>query len=111
MEPELIKALHFSDYTDIDFRGENGNAVEVYVAYYATQAKGESIHTPATCLPGNGWVFKESGTVALPISGGGGDTVSVKRDLIQKYDTTDTRLLLVSPARSHPDKFVAAKIL
>lgn len=86
MNPEVIKELHFTDYTDIGFQDVKTGVVEIYVAYYASQRKGESIHTPATCLPGNGWVFRKSGTVVLPVPGGGGETVTVDRDLIQKYD-------------------------
>lgn len=82
---DTIRELHFSDYMNINFRDAKGNVVEFYVAYYASQSKGKSIHSPATCLPGNGWVFKQSGAVELPLDG---RAVSVKRDLIKKYNST-----------------------
>ena len=67
----------FRSYVDKQGRGLN-----FYVAYYESQRKGESIHSPATCLRGGGWVFKEDGDAFVGFDGGGGMPVS--RALIQK---------------------------
>jgi EpsI family protein len=32
-----------------------GHVVNFYSAYYASQRKGESVHSPRSCLPGGGW--------------------------------------------------------
>jgi hypothetical protein len=32
-----------------------------------TQRKGESIHSPETCLPGSEWEFKNAGSVTVPL--------------------------------------------
>jgi EpsI family protein len=33
----------------------DGSAVDMFVAYYKSQAAGESMHSPKNCLPGSGW--------------------------------------------------------
>jgi Protein of unknown function (DUF3485) len=43
-----------------------------FIAIYEAQPKGESIHSPETCLPGSGWEFRKAGTVAIPLGAGSG---------------------------------------
>ena len=45
MEQEVRKVLDLTDYTIIDFQN-GGKQVDFYVAYYESQRKGESIHSP-----------------------------------------------------------------
>jgi EpsI family protein len=54
------------------------------VAYYERQSKGKSIHTPATCLPGSGWSFDQSGTVKISAIPRNTETVEVNR-AVMKY--------------------------
>jgi exosortase D (VPLPA-CTERM-specific) len=82
MEKMFIDALDLTDYIMADFVDENGRGLNFYVAYYESQRKGESIHTPATCLRGGGWEFKEAGDAFVPFDRGGG--IPVRRALIQK---------------------------
>lgn len=70
LEPDIIDRLDLSDYTLIDYRGPGGRIVNFYMAYYQSQTKGESIHSPETCLPGSGWKFEKSGVVNLPVAVG-----------------------------------------
>ncbi|MDY6836809.1 MAG: EpsI family protein [Thermodesulfobacteriota bacterium] len=60
MEQRFVDTLDLSDYVLIDYKDRGGRIVNFYVAYYESQRKGESIHSPATCLPGGGWLFKEA---------------------------------------------------
>ena len=50
-----IDALKFDDYIIADFADKSQRPVNFYVAYYASQRKGESAHSPRTCIPGGGW--------------------------------------------------------
>lgn len=68
MEPVYRNALTFSDYTMIDYRNSQGREIGFYTAYYASQTKGGSIHSPATCLPGSGWSFEESGVIPVALN-------------------------------------------
>jgi len=84
MEQKFIDTLDLSDYVIIDYQNKQGHQVNFYAAYYESQRKGESIHSPATCLPGSGWLFRQAGDVTLPISGGGGDSMRVNRAFMEK---------------------------
>jgi EpsI family protein len=85
MEQMYLDTLKLSDYVIIDFRNDAGKNINFYTAYYASQTKGESIHTPATCLPGSGWTFEESGLVSIPIENREGNrTIRVNRAFMEK---------------------------
>lgn len=71
MENQFIEALDLSDYFIIDYRNDQGREVNFYTAYYESQRKGESIHSPASCLSGSGWVFQGAGERLLRIDGYG----------------------------------------
>ncbi|MCP4118777.1 MAG: VPLPA-CTERM-specific exosortase XrtD [Desulfobacteraceae bacterium] len=83
MEQKFINALDFSDYIMADYRDGNGSPINFYVAYYESQRKGESIHSPATCLRGGGWEFKNAGKSLVPLDGDG-NMLPVNRAVIQK---------------------------
>jgi EpsI family protein len=53
------------------------------VAYYESQRKGESIHSPATCLPGSGWTFDQSGSVNISDIPGHNEFMRVNRAVMQ----------------------------
>lgn len=55
LEQVYLNELKLDDYLLADFAEEPGKPVNLYVAYYATQRKGESAHSPRTCIPGGGW--------------------------------------------------------
>ncbi len=55
LAPEVIKTLDMTDYMMTDFVGEAGVPVNFYVAYYESQRKGSSPHSPTVCMPGGGW--------------------------------------------------------
>ncbi len=84
MEQKFIDALDLSDYVVADYENDGGKRVNLYVAYYKSQSKGESIHSPATCLPGSGWTFEQSGTVSIPMSSGKGTFINVNRAFMKK---------------------------
>jgi len=65
MAQRFIDVLDLSEYVIINYHNLSGKEVSFYVAYYESQRKGESIHSPATCLPGSGWSFDQSGTVKI----------------------------------------------
>lgn len=39
--------------------------IGLYIAYFATQRSGQSIHSPQNCLPGAGWTFQQSGVTSF----------------------------------------------
>jgi exosortase D (VPLPA-CTERM-specific) len=59
MEAIYLDALKLSDYILVDYIGKDRRPVNFYVAYYNSQRKGVSAHSPKSCLPGGGWRIKE----------------------------------------------------
>ena len=83
MAQKFINALDLNEYVIINYQNHIGRKVNVYVAYYESQSKGKSIHTPASCLPGSGWSFNQSGTVKITNIPGNNGTYEVNRAVIQ----------------------------
>ncbi len=59
MEGVYIDALKLDDYFLADFSDGSGAPVDVYMAYYNSQRKGEAFHSPRWCLPGGGWQIQD----------------------------------------------------
>lgn len=83
LEKKYVDALKFDDYILADFRTSGGPPVNFYVAYYQSQKKGESAHSPRTCMPGGGWEITslEDREVEGPSQG---EPMIVNRAVIQK---------------------------
>ena len=84
MEQKFIDSLDFNDYVIITYKNRPGRDVNFYVAYYESQRKGKSIHSPASCLPGGGWIFNEAGSITLSIPGYNGGFMRVNRAFMEK---------------------------
>ena len=82
LEQRFLDSLDLTDYILIDYQDGQGRPINFYVAYYATQRKGESIHSPATCLRGAGWIFRRAGTKDVRIPGTG--VIRVRSALLEK---------------------------
>lgn len=52
---EIEDALGVDDYLLANYARSPGEEVSFYIAYYASQRKGFSPHSPRVCLPGGGW--------------------------------------------------------
>jgi exosortase D (VPLPA-CTERM-specific) len=60
LSPDVIKKLGMDDYLLADYFSEEHVApVNFYVAYYESQRKGVSPHSPRVCIPGGGWEISE----------------------------------------------------
>jgi EpsI family protein len=57
VDRETEQALGFDDYILSDFTRPDNKSVNFYVAYYASQRKGMSPHSPIVCIPGAGWLI------------------------------------------------------
>lgn len=79
---EVEQALGFSDYVLADYRDEAGDMVNFYTAYYASQRKGVSPHSPQVCIPGGGWVI--SGIRDATVQLNDGTPLQVVRVVISK---------------------------
>ena len=58
LEQDVLDTLRLTDYIKADYRSTDGGMpVNFYVAYYDSQRKGSSIHSPRSCIPGGGWLL------------------------------------------------------
>ena len=59
---------------------KKGQQLGLFIAYYAQQRAGESMHSPKHCLPGAGWEIWDYGSAMVPVNGG---QVKINRYSIQ----------------------------
>lgn len=69
LPPETLRRLLPSEYISRVYR-KGKTQLGLYVAYYAEQRTGESMHSPKHCLPGSGWEIWRYGSIVLPVNGG-----------------------------------------
>lgn len=90
IDRDQLEELKLTDYVIASYAHAGAEApVELYVAYYDSQRKGASIHSPRACLPGGGWEIEEFGQVPVPGAGPeitGADALVVNRSLISLGD-------------------------
>jgi EpsI family protein len=68
---------------------KDGRQIGVFVAYYATQRAGESLHSPKRCLPGAGWTIRHAGEGTVEMPGG---RVGINSYLIERPGKTSAVL-------------------
>jgi exosortase D (VPLPA-CTERM-specific) len=83
MEEEYVNALKFDDYLLADYHRPVGPPVNLYIAYYRSQRKGQSAHSPRTCIPGGGWEITALEERKID-SARPGDPLTVNRAVIQR---------------------------
>jgi len=69
LEPQILQAAGVNDYLSRVYVNDLGQALAVYVGFYATQRTGDTIHSPKNCLPGSGWQPVRAGRLAIPRAG------------------------------------------
>lgn len=86
LEQIVLDQLKLDDYVITDYVDEEGRQVNFYVAYYGSQSKGESAHSPRSCLPGGGWRIKSFTLEEVSGVSIAGVPLTVNRFVIQKGD-------------------------
>jgi EpsI family protein len=44
-------------------------SADLFIAYYASQRQGDTMHSPMNCLPASGWQPLATGRIQIPVSG------------------------------------------
>ena len=83
MAAVYLDQLKLSDYLYATYQRPADLPVNVWVAYYDSQRKGDATHSPESCLPGGGWEFRTFGTHTLEI---GSARLTVNRAVIVHGD-------------------------
>lgn len=96
LEKDVLGTLKLSDYIIADYQetglaGEqnhsttNHQPVNFYVAWYQSQKKGASIHSPRSCIPGGGWRMDNLAQHIIPnVQHASGKPLTVNRAIIRK---------------------------
>ncbi|MCB2091311.1 MAG: VPLPA-CTERM-specific exosortase XrtD [Alphaproteobacteria bacterium] len=84
LEPNVEKALGLDDYILADYRSPmRSMPVNLYVAYYSSQRKGISPHSPRVCIPGGGWLITEFDRIEINVRGQS-EPMPINRAIIER---------------------------
>ncbi|WP_160255833.1 VPLPA-CTERM-specific exosortase XrtD [Methylotenera versatilis] len=65
---DVEEFLGVDDYLLADYK-TGRDSVNFYVAYYASQRKGVSPHSPQVCMPGGGWIISSLDRITIDVAG------------------------------------------
>ena len=63
----VVRALDPTSYLSRTYR-KGSNDADLFIAFYAQQRAGESMHSPKHCLPGSGWEIWKHDSAPVPIT-------------------------------------------
>ena len=86
LEKIYLDVLKLDDYLLADFVDRQNAPVNLYVAYYASQRKGDSAHSPRSCIPGGGWEIQKLTQTVIAGASANGAPLNVNRLIIQYGD-------------------------
>lgn len=83
---EVLKTSKVDDYLNVNYVSDKRDTqISLYIAYYKSQRKGSSTHSPRSCIPGGGWEIASLNTVNLNnITTVDNETMTVNRVVIGK---------------------------
>ena len=87
LPPGTLHALDATSYLSRTYR-KDSREMDVFIAFYAQQRAGESMHSPKHCLPGAGWEIWQHDSAIVPTDSG--------RYEVNKYSiqNSGTRMLM-----------------
>jgi EpsI family protein len=82
-----VQVLDATSYLSRPYRKES-QVLDLFIAFYAQQRAGESMHSPKHCLPGSGWEIWKHDSAWIPVDG--------RRIEVNKYSIQNagTRMLM-----------------
>jgi exosortase D (VPLPA-CTERM-specific) len=81
MEETITQFLGLTDYILANYKNEKSETINFYAAYYESQRKGVSPHSPRVCIPGGGWQIAD---ISRTLAG----NLPINRIVIKKEDNT-----------------------
>lgn len=85
IDQKYLDTLKLTDYIVANYvSADTGGAVNFYSAYYESQRKGASVHSPRSCIPGDGWQITSFGQRDFPDLQVQGVPLQVNRAVIEK---------------------------
>jgi exosortase D (VPLPA-CTERM-specific) len=87
IEKQYLDALKLTDYVIVNYLdAEAKSSVNFYSAYYQSQRKGASVHSPRSCMPGDGWQITSFTQRSFADLNFQGTPLQVNRAVIEKGD-------------------------
>lgn len=81
LEEVILNGLQMDDYIYATYRRADGPPINFFIAYYNSQRKGVSPHSPRVCIPGGGWRITEFIRTELELPTG---RLPINRGIIEK---------------------------
>ncbi len=71
LDKETLEVLGAGDFMERVYQDPAGNLpqVDLFLAYFASQRAGDTIHSPQNCLPGAGWNTDERTRITIDLPG------------------------------------------
>ena len=85
LPPETLKTLDATTYLVRNYR-KGDTQLELFVAFYAQQRAGESMHSPKHCLPGAGWEIWQQGSTLVTVNG---EEIAINQDRIENLSSRE----------------------
>ncbi len=84
IDQRVSEILGPGQFLDREFRSPSlaEAPIDLFVAYYPSQRRGDTIHSPQNCLPGAGWTPLQTGLIQIPRANG--RTITAKRYIVSK---------------------------
>jgi len=83
-DEEIYDILGVDDSISINYLNHNNDSVQLYIGYYQSQRKGDIIHSPKNCMPGNGWNIVESSELTISRNNDDHDQVKLNKLVLEK---------------------------
>ena len=83
MEQEVKDVLRADDYVTRDYAASPTKYANLFVAFFKSQRAGQTPHSPKNCLPGSGWVWTVSDTIAVNVAGRA-EPIDINRYIVSK---------------------------
>ncbi|MCK9609092.1 MAG: VPLPA-CTERM-specific exosortase XrtD [Methylomonas sp.] len=85
IEQKYLDTLKLTDYIVANYVAADAqSSVNFYSAYYESQRKGASVHSPRSCIPGDGWQITSFGQREFPDMQVQGSPLKINRAVIEK---------------------------
>ena len=68
LNDRVLDRLQLTDYLSRTY-AKSGMKLDLFIAFYAQQRAGESMHSPKHCLPGSGWEIWKHDSAMVPFEG------------------------------------------
>jgi EpsI family protein len=68
LDPAAVEVLKPTSYLSRSYQKQE-DILDLFIAFYAQQRAGESMHSPKHCLPGGGWEIWKHGSAMIPFDG------------------------------------------